>query len=363
MARRMAVRPGEEASALWKMIFHTVSDAILLIDQDGWIIGANQAVESLTGWRREELTDHVHFCQICKGMADCTEQSGCSDCFFKQEKMPSFELMMKTKSGREFPVAASSTRLPDEGKRAMVVVLRDMSEQKQRQHEQFRRMMSTYMIQAQEEERKRISRDLHDGIGQALYSVLIGLKVLEQHGLPEAVEKHLSNVRDMAAKALEEAKRMAVELRPSTLDDLGLVPAIRSYAKRYQDSFGIMVELKVTGWKRRLSAVVETALYRICQEALTNAAKYAGTDRVHVCLRDRGDQVRLLIRDEGRGFDVTRLEVRGSGLGLYGMRERAHLLGGQLQIDSAPGRGTAIHVVIPVDERGEPLHVDPPVNC
>lgn len=346
-------------SSILESIFNSVTDAIMLVDQHGVVIGANPATERLTGYAAEELIGTIHFCEVCRGMATPAEEATCHNCFFHMPSVSSFQMTVKTKDGREFPVAASSTRLGAEADYSLVVILRDMSEQQRVEQERFRRMMTHYVIQAQEEERKRVSRDLHDGIGQALYSILVGLKVLNQLELDEAVKNHLHDVHQMTARALEEVKNMAVELRPSALDDLGLVPAIRSYSKRFKQTFGIETQFEVNGNKRRVASVVETALYRICQEAMTNAAKYADTDKIQVRLHDSGDKIEMFIADYGRGFSPEQVKARGTGLGLYGMKERANLLGGTADIQSVPGKGTTVHVTIPLNEKGEPLNVDP----
>ncbi|GAX91407.1 PAS domain-containing sensor histidine kinase [Effusibacillus lacus] len=349
----------DKSTSVLESIFTNVTDAILIIDEQGFVAGANPAAERMTGWSAEELIGKIHFCDICRGMANCVEEASCVDCFAKRLSMPSFEMKLKTKDGNEYAVAASSTRLIDQDVKYLVVILRDMSEQHRMERERIQRMMTNYVIQAQEEERKRVSRDLHDGVGQALYSILVGLKVVNQLQLDDNIRNHLEDVQQMTTRALEEVKSLAVELRPSALDDLGLVPAIRSYNKRYEQTFGIETELEIVGNKRRYAPVVETALYRICQEAMTNSAKYADCDKIMVRLVDSGDMVELYVEDDGRGFDTDQIRIQGTGLGLYGMKERANLLGGTVEIKSAPGEGTVVHVMIPLTDRGEPLHVDP----
>ncbi|BCJ85189.1 PAS domain-containing sensor histidine kinase [Effusibacillus dendaii] len=346
-------------TSVLRSIFQQVTDAIVVVNGQGVVAGANPAAEKMTGWTAEELSGQIHFCDICRGMANCMEEASCVDCFAHRPSMPSFEMKVRRKDGQEVSVAASSTQLQDHDTKMLVVILRDMSEQHRMERERFQRMMTKYMIEAQEKERKRVSRDLHDGVGQALYSVMVGLKMLNELEFDEPIRKHLQEVQQMTTRALEEVKNMAVELRPSALDDLGLIPAIRSYMKRYEQTFGIETELETIGSKRRYGASVETALYRICQEAMTNTAKYADADKVKVRLTDTPHQVELYLEDNGSGFETDQIRIKGTGLGLYGMRERASLLGGTVDIQSAPNKGTSVHIVIPINEKGEPLHVDP----
>lgn len=348
----------DDTSSILQSIFENVSDAILVISKEGYVIGANQAAERMTGYSADELLGKVPLCNICSGMATGTEEITCSECFSSAFSMPSFEMHMRTKDGRNFSIAASSSRLPEEAGSALVIVLRDMSEQHRMERERHQRQITNYIIQAQEEERKRISRDLHDGVGQALYSITVGLKMVTQANVDGDLKNLLIDIQQMTSRALEEVKNMAVELRPSALDDLGLIPAIRSYAKRYEDTFGIETEIDVVGSRRRFHSTIETALYRITQEAMINAAKYADTDKLYLRFRDMGKMIELSIEDFGKGFEMDQIRIYGTGLGLFGMKERAHLLGGEVEIQSTLNKGTTIKIKIPVNEKGEPLHVD-----
>lgn len=199
------------------------------------------------------------------------------------------------------------------------------------------------LIEAQEEERKRISRELHDNIGQALYSVLVGLKIMKNLKIENSFRDHLLEMEKMTDKALDEVKRLAVELRPATLDDLGLVPTIRSYLDKYERTFGIHTNLLLIGKHQRYSQNIETALYRITQESLTNAAKYAETSRVDVQITNLPNLLILIVADEGKGFPIGKKSTT-SGLGLYDMKERAESIGGSFSIQSEIGKGTRIEV-------------------
>lgn len=342
----------EESHMLLESIFANVSDAILIVGHDGRIIGANAALERMSKWTIQELMADKHICDICLGMASCREDLTCAECFFSQMQMPSFEMRVKTKSGQEWPVAASSTRIPYRDKHALVVIMRDMTIQHQMERERNRQKLSNYVIHAQEEERKRISRDLHDGVGQAMYSILVGLNMLSHLELEEQAKAYITEVQELTARAMEEVKRLAVELRPSALDDLGLLPAIRSYIKRYAHTFGIETQLQQQGARGRYRSEIEIALYRILQEAMTNAAKYADANRIEVSLEDDGQHLILTVTDDGKGFDPNNIRNQGTGLGLFGMRERANLLGGDLEIRSAAGSGTQIRATIPTMKEG-----------
>ena len=207
---------------------------------------------------------------------------------------------------------------------------------------------SNRVIQAIEIERSRISRELHDSIGQALYSVLVGVKIVSQLKIDDSVKDHFLQVEQLTAKALDEVKRMAHDLHPPALDELGLVPAIRVYLERFEYTFGIRTRFIHEDNPRRYDKDIEIVLYRICQEALTNAAKYAETNEIEITLIEVKKSVRLIVQDFGKGFQVDRQDsVTGTGIGLVSIKERVQSFGGETTIRSQPGMGTTIDVTIP----------------
>jgi two-component system sensor histidine kinase UhpB len=210
------------------------------------------------------------------------------------------------------------------------------------------RALSSQVITAQEEERKRISRELHDETAQALTLLLIRLKLLQNARDLEEVRTSAAELRELTARTLEEVRKMAVELRPTTLDHLGLVAALEWYSREFAQRIGGAVDLHVEGLAGRLHPEVELVVYRVVQEALTNIARHAGASRVDVTLRFGDDAVEVAVEDDGRGFDVAEATSnRERGLGLFGMRERVELIGGSISIDSQVGQGTRIRVEVP----------------
>ncbi len=215
------------------------------------------------------------------------------------------------------------------------------------------------VIRAQEDERQRIARELHDETGQALTSFMVGLKVLERADNIEVMRQQAVDLRQMAARALEDVRNLALELRPSTLDDKGLIPTLERYIHDYSQKFGIEVDFHARGFDGvRLPSQMETALYRIVQEALTNVARHAHADTVSVLLERQTSANRLLVivEDNGCGFRVDELfgpEMQEKRLGLFGMRERANLIGGELIIESQPGAGTTVFVDVPLNKHEE----------
>src|SRR5579884_56977 len=212
------------------------------------------------------------------------------------------------------------------------------------------RLRATQIINAQEEERKRIARELHDETSQVLTSLLISLAVLEESVTSKEAHDRIAETRRLAHQTLRAIRSLSIDLRPSALDDLGLLPALRWYVKEYQKKCSIEVDFVSSGFKERLPAEMETALYRIVQEALTNTARHAQAKRVSIMLKEGEKEIEGIISDDGIGFDIEALRKSPDnerGLGLAGMTERAVLLDGSLDIESRPGHGTTITVHIP----------------
>jgi signal transduction histidine kinase len=199
-------------------------------------------------------------------------------------------------------------------------------------------------VGAQELERKRLARELHDETGQALTSVLLGLRTVEETRNEEDRRKAIAALREIAVATLQDVRRLALELRPKALDDFGLVPAIERLTEALREQTGLRVDFE-TRLDERLSGEVETCLYRIVQEALTNVVKHARARHVSVVLMRKDSGVAAIIEDDGRGFAPGR---RSEGLGLVGMRERLALLDGTLTVESAPGTGTTVVAEVPL---------------
>lgn len=193
-------------------------------------------------------------------------------------------------------------------------------------------------LKAQEEERGRIARELHDEVGQALTGLILGLE-----GLPG--EKAVA-LKELARYTLAEVRRLALDLRPSVLDHLGLEAALRRYVREFSDRTGIEVDLSFH-LSRPLSPELETVIYRVVQEALTNVARHSGSPKAAVGVLEVEGEVRVFVEDEGRGFDLR--EVGLGHQGLVGMRERVELVGGRLLLESAPGEGTRVQVRLPLE--------------
>ncbi len=227
---------------------------------------------------------------------------------------------------------------------------KEMSEELRRK-ELMRKHLLARIIDTQENERKRISRELHDETGQALTSLMVGLKSVENLASIPKVKEKTAELRALAAQTLNDVHHLSTELRPSILDDHGLVAAIQKYTKEYSGNMGVNVDFHVSELvDKRLPSEVELVIYRIVQEALTNIAKYANAKNVSVILKYRGAKLIAIIEDDGNGFDVDSviLSAGEQNLGLFGMYERASLIGGELTIESQLGEGTTIFLELPL---------------
>lgn len=214
------------------------------------------------------------------------------------------------------------------------------------------RRISHRLLSAQEEERLRISRDLHDAIGQTLTGINVGLASLKSDAAADSRElaEAISQAQKLVERSMKTVHQFAWELRPTLLDDLGLVPALRSYAKMFSERTGVAVLFKADPKSDRLDRDRSTALFRVTQGALSNVERHARADHAQVTLRALPGAVRLEVTDDGRSFAVPRMEASKTNrhLGLLVMRERIEMVGGHLTIESSPGRGTTVRAEVPL---------------
>jgi signal transduction histidine kinase len=201
------------------------------------------------------------------------------------------------------------------------------------------------IVSGQEQERRRLSRELHDETGQALTSILLGLKAIEETQDTERFPAALAELRALVVATLQDVRRLAVELRPKALDDFGLVPTLERLTSTFEEQTGIATHLESRLPESRLPSEIETVLYRVVQEALTNVVKHADANRVSIVLMRRNGSVTTVVEDDGRGFDPS--AAREDALGLAGMRERLALVGGRLRIESGVGSGTTLVAEVP----------------
>ncbi|HEY3366178.1 MAG TPA: GAF domain-containing sensor histidine kinase [Symbiobacteriaceae bacterium] len=248
------------------------------------------------------------------------------------------DMEMLTAMGEQIGLALDRARLYDELKAK----------------EAARGRLMAQLITAQEDERRRIARELHDETGQALTALVVNLDFLVRHPIDEAaLRKQLAVVRDMAESTLAEVRRVIHEMRPTVLDDLGLEAAIRWLVKRYEPS-GLKTAVDVKGLNQRLPGHIEISVFRLVQEACTNTIKHANAKTLQIRVLRQGSWLTVEVSDDGRGMDVSSKGQKGrsTGMGLAGLKERIALAGGSLTVESAPGAGTRLYAELPTGAEG-----------
>jgi len=334
-----ALRESEER---YRELFENAQDAIYVHDLDGTYTSVNRAAERLSGYTRDEIVGHnfaefmapEHIHRLREGIFRTLAKNG----------ETTYEVEVISKNGRRVPVEVSSRAIYEKG--VMIGVqgtARDITERKHAQ--EALQMFSRQLIEAQEDERRRIARDLHDQIGQALTAVNMNLHTVQRVCTEPKASPFIKDNIDAVNEALRLVRDLSVDLRPPLLDDLGLATALRWYVARYARRTGVMTEVLVDlPDTERYSRELETACFRIAQEALTNVARHARASHVSVQLTIQDHVLLLAIRDDGVGFApaaLLKLAPRAT-LGLLGMRERAETVGGTLEINSEISEGTEV---------------------
>lgn len=212
-----------------------------------------------------------------------------------------------------------------------------------------KQQISSYIIDSQEEEIKRIALELHEGVGQNLYSIFTGLQFVESGMKEKNMRNYVHEMKILIEKTIQEIRLLSVELHPPALTTIGLMAAIKNYSKLYTSTFGIVVDLNTAGEEKPIPERNRIAVFRVCQEALMNIAKYADTSNVKVSVLWSDDELKILIRDFGIGFHLEEKECNDETSGLAAMKERMLLTGGQCQISSKIGEGTSIELSLPLN--------------
>jgi PAS domain S-box-containing protein len=344
-----ALRESEER---YRELFENAKDALYVHDLGGRYTSFNRAAEQLSGFSREEILGK-HFSNfVAPGSLRYVRENLCKK--LDDEGETTYEIDLITKDRRRVPVEVSSRLIYENGKPVGVQgVARDMTERKRAQ--EALRTYSQRLIEAQEAERQVIARELHDEIGQVLTAVRINLQSL-QHSMQNDSQSSIDDSLVIVDEALDRVRELSLNLRPSVLDNLGLSSALRWYVDRCAQRSGIVADLQSDLEDgRRLGVELETACFRIVQEALTNVVRHARATRVLVRLKRSNGNLSIKVTDNGVGFDLAGL-IKNSppawNLGLRGMEERAVAAQGRLKIDSAPMRGTEISVSFPLKEEG-----------
>ena len=369
-----------ESEEKFRSVVESAQDAIITVDSAGRVVAVNHGAEALFGYDRElligksvtrliprPLREAALFTLKCLGEGGAQQllKRPVESCGLHRDGTEfSIELSLASWRTRDVMFFTGIIRDIRERKQAEVA-LRESRDQYMRLFEQARameenlRQLSNKVLTAQEEERKHISRELHDEIGQALTAVNVSIAMLRKHARGDAgFSEKVDTAQRLIEQSMDMVHRFARELRPSMLDHLGPYAALQNYLKAFSERTGIKTELESTVSLDQLDNQQGTVLYRVAQESLTNVFKHAHATRVKVRLRQQPHAVCMEIIDNGRAFTPPDMKNAGhpggrQPLGLLGMQERVRLVNGEFAIESAPRRGTTVRVQIPLPERAE----------
>lgn len=366
--RKAAEKALIESERRFREFIEGTDDLVVRLDPDMRIIYINQVCNQILGLPQDRcanqsLLSFIHpddralASSTLKEWASTTAASGTLET----------RLVAKDKSEHHMLWTVNLRRNEDGDLTTIMAIARDITSRKlleQAERDRLRAKMELKSEQAQarqrqellarsitslEEERRRIARELHDETGQALTGILLGLGQLKKDA-EGALDDQIEELRTQAVKAVKELRELATRLRPTALDDLGLVAALEHLVSEAPAQSTAKIKLVHRGMDRRFDSAIETVIYRVVQEALNNAGKYAGADSIEVSLEANGDQATVAVADSGRGFDLK--DVEGDGLGIAGMKERASLVSGTLEVNSAPNGGTTVKLTVPLSLRG-----------
>jgi len=333
----------------YRAIFEASPDGCLVVDRGGCIRAANPRVQSLFGWAPEELVGEsvdMLVPEILRKAHAAHRERFVSDPHNRPMGV-GLDLRGQHKNGTTFPVEVSlSPWVEGEGDVRVICTVRDVSEYRRLQN------FSEGALRATEEERQRIARELHDDTAQRLATLILRIRRLALEDDTAARKALLEEIRQEIVDAAEGVKRMARGLRPPEIEELGLTLAVAAHVRSLREGAGFQVETELGSVDSHLNVTSKLAVYRIIQEALSNARRHGGTGGATVRLFRQGETLVAEVQDRGKGFRLSRAMERGGGLGLVGMRERATMIGGRLTIDSVPEEGTTVRVVVPAMDSG-----------
>ena len=373
----------DDATRRLGAIVESSSDAILSVTPDGFVTTWNGGAERIFGYTANEMIGRSILTIIPAHLP--RDRAWELATVRRMHDIQTYDAVRLTKDGRCIDVSVTLSPLKDAVGQFVGVskVIRDISDRKKGEillrqaHEALEirvqertaelsaanhslRILSNRLMQVQEEERSRLARDLHDEVGQLLTALKIDLQDIQHGEVGDARFRSLSDSLQLVDRLLTQVRNLALDLRPSLLDDLGLVPALRWYVNRQAERNGWSLSFSVEGVAGRIPASIEVSCFRVVQEALTNIAKYAKAKSVDLELCRHDQEITLVVQDDGVGFDVMLARQRAQGgesIGLLSLEERVRLAGGSLVMSSAPGKGARLDFRFPLleSEQMKPL--------
>jgi PAS domain S-box-containing protein len=344
-------------------ILNSIADAVIATDSDGKIKFINPVAELLTGWNEKSALGK-NLTEILRLLNEFDRTELKLD-IHSIDKIMSRQGILTDQTGNERIILFTVSPIKNEksGIYGNVVIFQDITEQRETEKEReelFRevstakerlKVLSKRLIEVQESERRKLARELHDEVGQMLTAIKINLqtaiKVSEKSAAP-----HLNDSVELVDDVLVQVRNLSLDLRPSMLDDLGLVPALRWYVDKQSRRTGLEVGISAEVSGKRFAPEIEITCYRILQEAINNVIKHSGANKLNVELWNDDMELHLRIADNGKGFNVysaLRRALNGESTGILGMQERVELVGGKLRLNSIPGEGTDIHAIFPIE--------------
>lgn len=327
-------------------IFESIHDGIIIMDQNRKIVLMNPAAETLTGWK---LDGSVPYCSFCENRSLKPGEGKCY--LIDREEVPYFLSEMPTYHGERLNVEMSTALIYTDhsnDQKEYLLVLRDQELKQKEEEARLSKVMLQKLIEAKETEHRRLAQELHDGVGQSLYTISIALQAIERFVKEPKLEEYLDEVRKELDKVMGDIKSYSYQLRPQSLDNLGLSATIKGIIQVLEKSHPSLTIEFFSDIHQRLPSLVEINMYRVIQEALHNISKYAEATSVMLYIIEQKNNIIFKICDDGTGFDVK--ARKQEGLGLMHMKERVNQLGGTLHITSKKGIGTTIEGEIPLSD-------------
>ncbi|WP_017755106.1 histidine kinase [Calidifontibacillus oryziterrae] len=332
----------------FKRFFNHLQDGIIIMNKQREILHMNPSAKLLTGWM---VGGFVPYCTYCQSRKVKPDEERCL--LVSKQEVPYFLSKMPTYHGRNIEVEMSTALIFDDNdpeNPEILLVLRDQESKRKDEEARLSKLMIKKLIEAQEKEHQRLAQELHDGVGQSLFSISLALDAIEAHLSDQRLVDYFNEIKQELDRVTTDIKQYSYQLRPQILDQLGLIPAIEGLLMSWKKTVPTIQFQLETNIDFRLASNIEINVYRVIQEALHNIVKYAKASNVFIHLLQKEEKINLTIKDDGIGFEVKQV---GDGLGLKHMEERIHQLLGSLTVSSIIGKGTEIKTVFPLDHSEE----------
>lgn len=365
--KKMVERQIEEHERWLTTILTSIGDALIATDVEVKIKFMNPVAEHLTGFKQGDVLGK-HLDDVMFIINEATNERFKNAITLYNNNPNYTEVLLENRTGFRIPIVYSSSPIKAEngGYTGIVIVFSDISEQKRTEYEKERlfnqvrqaqerlKLLSRRLIEVQETEKRNLARELHDEIGQILTAIKINLQTVIRLSNVAEFNLYIKESVDFVDSVLQQVRNLSLDLRPSMLDDLGLVPALRWYIDKQSTRAGITAKVQTSTFSKRLEPQIEITCFRIAQEALTNIIKHSAASNVDIYLWIDGMDLNLKIVDNGKGFNVysaLKRALSGKSIGILGMQERVELIGGKLKIDSKENEGTSIHAIFPLEDK------------